>query len=220
MKLLLTSGGVTNQSIENALIDLLGKPIEDSKALCITTASYVFPEGNILASRFLIGNGENKMCELGWKSIGLLELSVLNSIDKDIWLNALKSADVLLVNGGDPMFLSYWMETSGLAKELPHLDLVYVGMSAGSMILAERIGNCFVNWKHPSHTDKTLGIIHFGIFPHLNHPRFPENNIFFAEEWADDLNCLSYAIDDQTAIVINDKKIDIVSEGEWKIFNN
>ena len=43
VKLLLTSGGVTNTSIRDALVDLLGKPIADSSALCIPTAEYGHP---------------------------------------------------------------------------------------------------------------------------------------------------------------------------------
>ncbi|SLK20789.1 hypothetical protein SAMN06272722_1171 [Paenibacillus sp. RU5A] len=43
MKLLLTSAGVNNQSIQNALVGMLDKPIADSNALCIPTAMYGHP---------------------------------------------------------------------------------------------------------------------------------------------------------------------------------
>jgi dipeptidase E len=40
VRLLLTSAGIKNTSIQNALVDLLGKPIADSNALCIPTATH------------------------------------------------------------------------------------------------------------------------------------------------------------------------------------
>jgi dipeptidase E len=43
MKLLLTSGGVTNDSIRNALVDMLGKPIEEADALFVPTAQWGQP---------------------------------------------------------------------------------------------------------------------------------------------------------------------------------
>ena len=43
MKLLLTSAGISNPSIRDALVELLGKPIEESTALCIPTAQYGHP---------------------------------------------------------------------------------------------------------------------------------------------------------------------------------
>jgi len=45
MKLLLTSSGITNASIHDALVELLGKPIAESNALCIPTGIYPFPGG-------------------------------------------------------------------------------------------------------------------------------------------------------------------------------
>ena len=43
MKLLLTSAGIKNKSIQEALVGLLGKPIAESSALCIPTALYGHP---------------------------------------------------------------------------------------------------------------------------------------------------------------------------------
>ena len=109
MKLLLTSGGITNPSIKQALVELLGKPIEESVALCIPTAIYTMSDGFYRSERFIRGQGTNAMCELGWKSLGILELSVLPSLGKAFWEPIVKKADVLLVNGGDPLFLYTWM---------------------------------------------------------------------------------------------------------------
>src|SRR5215471_10086790 len=142
MKLLLTSAGIKNNSIHTALVDLLGKPIAESSALCIPTAQYARPmAGPGAAWRFISGQEpRTPMCELGWKSLGVLELTALPSIAKATWVPLVRETDVLLVNGGDPLYLCYWMRQSGLAELLPSLRaMVYVGLSAGSMALTPRI---------------------------------------------------------------------------------
>src|SRR5690348_4611581 len=90
--------------------------------------------------------------------------------------------------------------------------------SAGSMVLAPRIGEDFVGWRPPSGVDEALSVVDFSIFPHLDHPILPENTIGHAERWAASLDCPSYAIDDDTAIRVVDGAIDVVSEGHWKRF--
>jgi dipeptidase E len=219
MKLLLTSAGIRNDSIRNALLGLLGKPIAESSALCIPTASYGHPmAGPAAAWRFISGHDECPMTELGWKSVGVLELTALPSIDKALWVPLVQKTDVLLVNGGDPLYLHHWMRQSGLADLLPSLhETVWVGLSAGSMVMTPRIGEDFVGWKPAEGGgDRTLGIVDFSIFPHLDHPLLPENTMANAEKWAANIDGPAYAIDDQTAIQVVDNAIDIVSEGQWK----
>jgi dipeptidase E len=221
LKLLLASAGITNASIRNALIDLLGKPIEASSALCIPTSSYGLPDGGaVQAWRFISGQEPQcPMIELGWKSIGVLELTALPSLGADRWMPAVRQADVLLVNGGDPMYLCHWMRQSGLAELLPSLpDTVYVGLSAGSMVMTPRIGEDFVGWRPPSGRDETLGMVDFSIFPHLDNPDLPENTMANAERWAAAMTVPSYAIDDQTAIRVVDGAVEVISEGQWRFF--
>lgn len=218
MKYLLTSAGIKNTSIHNALVDLLGKPIAECNALCIPTASYAIPEGDVLAWRFVAGQLPGAMTELGWKSLGVLELTALPSIDRERWVSWVEEADALLVKGGDTLYLSYWMRLSGLADLLPSLhDKVWVGLSAGSMVMTPRIGADFVGWQPPSGGDETLGIVDFSIFPHLNELS-PENKIADAERWAAGLSNPAYAIDDETAIKVVDGNVDVISEGHWKLF--
>lgn len=221
MKFLLTSAGIKNASIHNALVDLLGKPIAECNALCIPTASYGHPMVSpVSAWRFISGQEpETPMCELGWKSVGILELSALPSIDKERWVSWVREADVLLVNGGDPLYLSYWMRQSGLADLLPALrEMVWVGLSAGSMVMTHRIGEDFVNWTPPTGGDETLGLVDFAIFPHLDHEMLPYNTMTHAEKWAAGMSVPSYAIDDETAIKVVDDAVEVVSEGHWKRF--
>ena len=221
MKLLLTSAGIKNPSIHDTVVDLLGKPIADSNALCIPTATYGHPmTGPSHAWRFISGQeSRTPMVELGWKSVGVLELTALPSLDIERWIPWVQDADVLLVNGGDPLYLCYWMRQSGLADLLPSLpEMVYVGLSAGSLVMTPRIGEDFVHWKPPTGGDETLGVVDFSIFPHLDHPELPENTMADAERWAAGMSVPAYAIDDETAIKVVDGTVEVISEGHWKLF--
>lgn len=218
MRLLLTSGGVTNPSISGALVDLLGRPVAECDALCIPTASYGHPmSGPLQAWRFVSGTSSTPMADLGWRSVGLLELTALPSIGADRWVPWVREADVLLVGGGDATYLAHWMRESGLADLLPSLDdTVWVGLSAGSMVLTPRIGADFVEWDPPSGDDRTLGVVDFAIFPHLD--LFPTNTMADAERWAAGIGGPAYAIDEETALRVVDGEVDVVSEGQWRHF--
>jgi len=220
MKFLLTSAGIKNTSIHDALVDLLGKPIAESNALCIPTAIYAIPDGAGHAWRFISGReARTPMCELGWKSLGVLELTALPSIDEEFWVPMVQGTDALLVGGGDPLYLCYWMQQSGLADLLPSLsETVYVGLSAGSLVMAPSIGEEFVGWSPPGGGDTALGMVDFAIFPHLDHEAMPDNSMADAERWAASLPVPGYAIDDETAIKVIDGATEIVSEGHWKRF--
>ncbi len=223
MKLLLTSAGVKNASIRKSLVGLLRKPIADSNALCIPTAMYGHPAVGPGAGvwRFISGQERDcPMCELGWKSVGVLELTALASIDEERWMPKVRETDVLLVSGGDAVYLAHWMRQSGFTDLIPSLgETVYVGMSAGSMVLTPRIGNDFVGWKpRTGGDDRTLGVVDFSIFPHLDHPMLPENTMADAERWAAGIPGPWYAIDDDTAIKVSDGAVEVVSEGRWRRF--
>jgi dipeptidase E len=221
VRLLLTSAGIRNPSIHGALLDLLGKPIAESSALCIPTATYGHPNVTPAhAWRFISGQEpRTPMCELGWKSLGVLELTALPSIDRERWVQWVREADVLLVNGGDPLYLCHWMRESGLVDLLPSLrEAVWVGLSAGSLVMTPRIGEDFVHWKPPGGGDETLGVVDFSIFPHLDHPALPENTMADAERWAAGMPVPAYAIDDETAISVVDDAVEVISEGHWRLF--
>ena len=222
MKLLLTSAGIKNASIRDALLELLGKPIADAHALCIPTAGYGHPHGTPGGAwRFVAGQEpRTPMCELGWKSLGVLELTALPSIGQERWESWVRQADVLLVNGGDALYLCHWMRQSGLADLLQSLpEIVWVGLSAGSMVMTPRVGEDFIETKPPiTGEDRALGVVDFSIFPHLDHPSLPENTMAAAEKWAAGLGGPAYAIDDDTALKVVDGTVEVVSEGHWKFF--
>jgi len=219
MKLLLTSAGIKNASIDDALVDMLGKPIAESNALCIPTASYGHPmAGPGGAWRIITGRAATPMCELGWKSLGVLELTALPSIDEELWVPIVKETDALLVGGGDALYLAHWMRQSGLADLLPSLRAVWVGVSGGSMVMAPNVGEEPIIWKPPGGGDRALGLVDFSIFPHVDHEALPDNSMANAEKWAAKLPVPGYAIDDQTAIKVTNGTVEVVSEGHWKLF--
>jgi len=222
MRLLLTSAGITNASLRDALVDLLGKPVSDASALCIPTAGYGHPMGSPGAAwRFISGREPRcPMVELGWGSLGVLELTALPTIDRKRWIRWVEEADALLVNGGDALYLCHWMRQCGLADLLPSLDkTVWVGLSAGSMVMTPRVGEAFVESKPPiTGDDRTLGVVDFSVFPHVDHPDLPENTMAAAEGWAASIGGPAYAIDDDTAIKVVDGAVEVVSEGRWKYF--
>ncbi len=242
MKLLLTSGGIKNTSIHNALVELLGKPIAESSALIIPTAIYPFPGGAGMAARLIRGEAGGSLCGLGWKSLGVLELTALPSIDDEAWIPMIQETDALLVWGGDPLYLSHWMRQSGLADLLPSLrrEMVYVGVSAGSMAATTTFGETYYDPPKRSGealtsedivfatpqgeigrilvTAQGVGLVDFALIPHLDHEDHPDASLANAEKWAARLPVPTYAIDDQTAIQVVDGAVDVVSEGHWKLF--
>lgn len=222
MKLLLTSGGVTNDSIGDALIRLLGKPLAECRALFVPTAQWGQPAcspESVFSS--IAGHSPDRpgLCELGWKSVGVLELTALPTIPEERWMPWVRDTDVLLVDGGDAAYLCHWIRESGLADLLPSLtETVWVGVSAGSMVMTPRIGAEFLDWK-PDGQDETLGIVDFSIFPHLNYPGWSHNTTEAARRWATKIPGPAYAIDDQTAISVVDGAIEVISEGRWELLH-
>ena len=220
VKLLLTSGGVTNPSIRDALVEMLGKPIAECDALCIPTALYGHPyAGPRQAWKCISGNETGTpTVGLGWKSMGVLELTALPSLDEERWVPLVREIDVLLVEGGDAAYLCHWIRESGLADLLPSLpETVWVGVSGGSMVMTPRIGDDFVTWHSPA-GDRTLGVVDFSICPHLAQDGMPGNSMAEAEKWAAEIPGPAYAIDDETAIKVVDDTVEVVSEGHWKLF--
>lgn len=222
MKLLLTSAGVKNPSIHSALVDLLGKPIAESTAMCIPTAQYAHPNvgPGTMPWEFISGRSRLPMVDLGWKSVGILELTALPSIDRDLWVPKVQETDVLLVAGGDVLYLCHWMRESGLVDLIPSLrDTVWVGLSAGSMVMTPVVGEDFIQWRPPSGDLRTLGLVDFSICPHLAPDGMPGNTMAEAEQWAATIEGPAYAIDDETAFKVVDGTVEVISEGQWKLLH-
>lgn len=221
MKFLLTSGGVTNPSIHAALEVLLGKPVAEANALLIPTAQWGHPLCGPTSVQRLVSGVEPEwrhLSGLGWGSVCVLELTALPTVGRERWESWVREADVLLVDGGEATYLCHWMRESGLLDLLPSLpDTVWVGVSAGSMVLTPRIGNSFVEWPLAP-DDHTLGLVDFSIFPHLN--AFPGNSPAHAEQWAADIGGPAYALDEQSAITVSNGTVEVISEGQWTRFGH
>jgi dipeptidase E len=226
MKGLLTSAGISNPSIHDALVELLGKPIAESSALFVPTAIYPFSDGAGMAWRAISGVAKSPLCELGWGSLGVLELTALPSIRPERWIPQLQQTDALLVWGGDVLYLCYWMRQSGLADLLPSLHrLVYVGVSAGSIVVTPYnfdaefdLGNVPTGSdRGREEGDRALGLVDFTLVPHLDHEDMPDASAINIERWAAGVPVPTYAIDDQTAIRVIDGTVDVISEGQWRL---
>jgi dipeptidase E len=242
MKFLLTSSGVTNASIRAALVDLLGKPIAECSALFIPTAMYAYPRQAAMAWQAFAGKARSPLCELGWKSLGVLELTALPSLSKKDWIPLVEETDVLLVWGGDPIYLAEWMRRSGLGELLSSLrgELLYVGVSAGSMAVSSTFSETYN--QPPSGLSDALtsenfvfataqgdvtnllvtargaGWVDFALIPHFGNPDHPDASLENAEKWAARIPLPVYAIDDQTAIAVSHDGVQVISEGQWKLF--
>jgi dipeptidase E len=226
MKLLLTSSGISNPSIEHALVGLLGKPIAESSALFVPTAIYPFPDGAGMAWQAISGAAKSPLSALGWKSLGVLELTALPSIGEETWVPAVRETDALLVWGGDVMYLTYWMRQSGLADLLPSLEeTVYVGVSAGSIVVTPynpdaefNLQNVPAGSDRAREGDRALGLVDFTLKPHLDREGFEDASAANIEKWAAGVPVPTYGIDDQTAIKVINGAVEVVSEGHWKLF--
>lgn len=230
-KLLLTSSGITNDSIQQALVDLLGKPISESSALFVPTAIYAYPQGIKYGWQAIKAPGE-----LEWQALGMLELTALPSLPKEVWLPQVEEADAIFVGGGNKFYLSYWLEKSGLFEMLPQLikqGTVYVGASAGSMMVTPALNfdqNQFKKtgvyyddefdeeMSSSAGSAKTLSLVDFIIRPHFEADYFPQATLENVAKWAAKVDYPLYALDDQSALKVINGKVEVISRGQWKLF--
>jgi dipeptidase E len=225
MRFLLTSAGISNPSINEALVDFLGKPIAESSALIVPTGIYPYPGGAHRAWTAISGNAQSPFAELGWKSLGVLELTALTSIQEESWVPMLRETDALYVWGGDVLYLCYWMKQSGLADLLPSLsDLVYVGCSAGSIVVTPYNCDAESNIQFvPSgsqmalEVERALALVDFALTVHLDREDMPGHSLANIARWAAGIPVQTYAIDDETAIKVTGNTVEVISEGNWEL---
>ena len=218
MKLLLTSGGITNKSIAKALFNLVGKKPEDASLVFVPTASNV-EKGD---KDWLI----NDLINLKNLNLKQIDIADISAVGKEIWLPKMQEADILFFEGGNTYHLMRWINKSGLANELPELlkTKVYIGVSAGSMVVGKDmlLKTSQILYEEDLLEKENmagLGYVSFYILPHLNSPYFNlrvEENI---KEAVKDINEKIYVLDDQSALKVVDGKVEVVSEGKYLIFN-
>ncbi len=177
-----------------------------------------------MAYEAITGAASSPLAGLGWKSLGVLELTALPTIRPESWVPMVREADALLVWGGDVLYLCHWMRRSGLADLLPSLEAVYVAMSAGSIAVTPY--NCDAEFDLefvPDGSDmashaEPLGLVDFTLYPHFGDADMPDTSRANIERWASGIPVPTYAIDDATAIAVVDGTVEVVSEGDWERF--
>lgn len=218
MKLLLTSNGLCNQTITNALLGLVGKKPQDITVVFIPTAANL-----VVGDKDWAENDLNNVKKQNFKSVDVVDIA---TIEKAQWLPKLEKANVILFEGGQTYYLMDWLNKSGLKDILPELlkDKVYVGISAGSMVTNPELNLEIHQIIYEDEFDKNfsmpgLNFVNFYFLPHLNSSFFKQCNEKNVKKLADKISNKIYAMDDQTAIKINDDKLEIVGEGKWLEIN-
>lgn len=214
MKLLLTSAGLANPTIIRALKSLVDQPLDKLNLAYVPTAANV-EEGD---KGWLI---DDLACTkaLGFASVDVIDIS---AVSKDIWESRLKQIDILMFGGGNTFHLMHWIVKSGLKDQLADFlkSKIYVGVSAGSCVTGPTIHNSVQNLfdeKDDYKRKDGLGLVDFQFIPHLNSfPKINESNLRYASQ---KIKEPVYAVDDQSAIKVVDGKIEVVSEGNYLLFN-
>lgn len=230
MKLLLTSNGVTNAAIRQALRELLGRPFSESRAVFIPTAAHAVP-----GDKWWLIQDLNALMELGWQELDVLELTAFDGRAAEAWEATLAAAQAIVVGGGVGFYLSHWLQRSGLFDRLPALlaDKVYVGMSAGSMVLTPGLHanaeerartGALVDDEYDetgppgASSDRGLALVDFLVRPHLGSEFFPKITGPRMHRTARERGLPVYAIDDQSAVLVSEGEVRVVSEGVWERF--
>lgn len=217
MKLLLTSGGLTNKSIEKALFELVNKKPEDTSLCFIPTASNVE-----MGDKDWFINDLKNIDKQNFKSVSITDIS---AVSEDIWRPQMEEADILFFEGGNTYHLMRWINKSSLGKILPELlrTKVYVGLSAGSMVtgpdLALRLSQIIYGDDMEEKNMDGLGFVDFYFLPHLNSPYFPARMEENAKRVASEISKKIYFLDDQSALKVVDGNVEIISEGKYLEFN-
>lgn len=211
MKLLLTSSGVDNRTIAKALHELTGKLPGDTKVGFVPTAANA-EQGN--KDWFI--NQFVKLWRFGYNWVDVVDPSA-NNVD---WKTRLNECDVIFISGGNTFHLLDQARKSGFDKWLEDNKnkKVFVGSSAGTLFLTPTIEIAGLEPGPDINlcgiTDLTaMGWVDFEVEPHCNQARFK-----VVETYAKKKNNPVYAIDDQTAIKIDDDKVEVVTEGSWELF--
>ncbi len=210
MKLLLTSGGLRNQTLINALLDLANKPAEQLKIAFIPTAQNVEPRDKSWLIDQLV-----RLKDLGPEQIDIVDIS---AIDKKLWLSKLQESNVIFVNGGNTTYLMDCFNKFGFSEEIKELltTRVYVGVSAGSYVATPDIR---FNSDYEKGVFKGLGLVDFGLQVHYKNPKFPlAANYELVAKRVKGCPYRVYVLDDQMAIKVNGAKIEVVGDGESEVF--
>lgn len=218
MKFLLTSGGITNKSIEKAMIELVGKPIAETSILFVPTAANTIPGDK----SWLIKNIQ-QLQNKGYKFVDVLDIA---GISQNIWQPRFEAVDLIYFGGGDVQYLVKEMRGCGLDTMLPELlkTRVYMGISAGSMAVAQLLPSALMEKLYDDDPAEAgpqtipLGYVDCLFVPHFNSKDFENVRKEMIEPFRSQLKYPLYALDDESALKVVDGKIEVVSEGKYLVF--
>ena len=216
MRLLLTSSGITNSSLNEAFVQLLGKDVSKTNVAFIPTGANVYTDTSWL---------KVDIFNLKRTGVSAIELVDISKLDRSQSLQKLIAADVIWLNGGNTYYLLEWLRRTELAKELTNLlrDRLYVGVSAGSMITGPSVeSNSAMFPEEDEHKieDLTgLNLVPFAVIPHLSSASFPHSTADIIEKFATQVPYPIYALDDASAVEVIDGRLKIVSEGKTISYN-
>ena len=212
MKLLLTSGGISNRSIAKTLSELVNKKPSDVKIGYIPIAANA-EEGN---KDWVIKDFLN-FWRHGYNWIDIVDPS---SAGVD-WKSRLSDVDIVALSGGNTFHLLDQVRKTGFDKWLTRnlKNKIYVGGSASSILATPNIGvarlNVFGDKNFPGLKDLTgLNWVNFEIVPHV--PGWA--SYADCEKYAKKTSNKVYALDDMSAIKVDGQKTEVISEGAWKLF--
>ncbi|MFP4401748.1 MAG: Type 1 glutamine amidotransferase-like domain-containing protein [Candidatus Nanoarchaeia archaeon] len=216
MKLLLTSQGLYNQSIVNALIELVEKPLEECNLAYVPTSSHGATGDKKWFSRNL-----SNVAKLNFKTFQIVDIAVL---EEEVYMPIFQQADILYFEGGNALFLLKWLQKTKLDEKLQELikSKVYVGSSAGSIVTNNTIwaASDYILHSEIKDTPKGLGLVDFYFRPHFNSKnRATINEESLLEISKKNPGEVIYAIDDNSALKIENDTIEIISQGnQFQIF--
>jgi dipeptidase E len=213
MKLLLTSGGISNRAIAKALYEFVGKDTNGIKVGYVPIAANVEP-GN---KDWIIKDFLN-FWRYGYNNIDIIDPSAAGVG----WQGRLAEVDVVMLSGGNTFHLLDQARQTGFDDWLKEnlQNKVYVGSSASSILLGQTIELAggideYGDENLPGLTDLTgLGLVDFEVAPHVPSWTSYES----VEKYAHDKKRTVYALDDQSAIKVDGQNVEVVSDGQWKLF--
>jgi dipeptidase E len=212
MKFLLTSAGITNKSIAQVAVDLVGKAATETSLLFIPTAANTV-DGD---KGWLIDN-LIQFQKQGYASLDILDIV---GVPEKVWRPRMEAADLICFGGGNEQYLAKVMRESGLDNILPELlkTRVYMGISAGSMVVGQFLSHDLMRVVYPEEAfeelSAPLAYVDCLFIPHLNSEYFTHVRKDILEKHKADFKFPLYACDDNSALKVVSGTIEVVSEGE------
>lgn len=215
MKLVLASAGFYTQEIVDTCVKLVGKPQDE-----ITVA--------VINEAYAVEHGDH-----GWVLDDLnrikryfkarMELVNLLALDLETVRQRIELADVIFVVGGHTDYLMSVFRETGFDILLPELlrTKVYVGSSAGSMVVCQRISTEAYAKVYGEADDfgvsEYMGLVDVALKPHLGNKLFPQNNEQVLLDVTAAYHGTVYGLTDDAALVVEGDRTYFVGSEPIKI---